>query len=157
MPLGRWALLAITAIASACADEVAPQRSGGVLVEFEQVVQGPYGATARYRMTHAGEVPVAYQGNVDGSPDFRCALLSDGRWIEREPAWVTCATGRALHTLAPGDQVSFEVPALRVDLPMRLGIGWWAPREGDPPRWPDWNWVWSAGARLEEHGAIAIR
>jgi hypothetical protein len=156
----RTAALVALALGLGCARTEEATSDSAVRVERVSITEGTFGTTAGdavYRVVNAGDRPIAYRGSaVDGEPCVRLAILSEGRWIERTPVWTECGTGLEYLTLAPGAEVRVEVRAQRPDLPMRLGVGWWEPRDGDHPPWTEWTWVWSPGERLEEQGAPAV-
>lgn len=150
--IGRFAVLALAAWLAACADRLEQSTAPtSVTVELVTVEQGLHEAKATYRVLNPTSRTLGYQGSFGaGVPVFRLALQSEGKWIERKPAWVECATGRSFFTLGPGAEVTFEVRAERPDLPVRVGVGTWEPVDGDPPNWVDWSWAWSGAVVVEE-------
>jgi hypothetical protein len=156
----QFAALAALALGLGCTRTEDAPSEAAVRVELVNMTPGTFGtyaADAVYRVVNDGDQPIAYWGSsVDGEPCVRLAILTEGRWLEHTPVWIKCATGLEVRTLAAGAEVRLEVRVQRPDLPMRLGVGWWEPREGDHPPWMEWTWVWSPGERLEEQGAPAV-
>lgn len=149
--IGRLAVLAIAAWAAACTDRLEQSTApASVRVELVTVEQGLHEAKATYRVVNGSGRAMAYQGYFGGVPVSRLAIQSEGKWIERRPVWSWCSLGEDFFTLESGAEAKFEVRAQRPDLPMRVGVGTWAPVDGDPPDWMDWSWAWSDAVVVEE-------
>lgn len=149
--IGSAALLAFTSVWAGCTKRAAqPGASATVTIELASVEQGLYEPRATFRIVNASDHALAYQGYSGGVPVFRFALQSDGKWVERSPAWIECATGEAYFTLEPGAERMIEVVAQRPDLSLRVGVGTWTPAEGAPPDWSHWSWVWSQGVVVDD-------
>lgn len=147
----RLAVLAIVAWSTACTDQaVQPAAVTPLTVELVSAEPRLHDPLATYRIHNTSDRPLAYQGYGGGIPDCRVAIYSEGKWLERTPAWVECATGREFLTLAPGAEATLELVAERSDLPMRVGVGYWEPVAGDPPPWKEWSWAWSSGEPLDD-------
>jgi hypothetical protein len=145
-------VLALVSWALGCADPVEQAVTPApVTIELVTVEQGLYDGKATYWVRNVGDRALAYQGSSGtGEPNWRIAIQFEGKWLERKPAWVDCATGREFYTLDPGAEAKFEVLAQRPDLPMRVGVGTWEPRDGDPPRWMEWTWAWSRSVIVDD-------
>src|SRR5687768_16774638 len=123
----RTAVVGIAAWTACCARPTDPTVDASpVLVELLTVRPGLYEPTVIYRVLNTSDHPLAYRGSqANRAPVSRVAIQSDGRWVEREPAWIECSTGLEYCTLEPGAEVSLELTTPRPDLPLRVGVGTW--------------------------------
>ncbi len=153
----RTAVVCIAAWTACCARPTDPTVDASpVLVELLTVKPGLYEPTATYRVVNNSDHALAYRGSAaDKAPVLRLAIQSNGKWVEREPAWAGCGTGLEYLTLEPGAEISLELKSPRPDLPMRVGIGTWDPVDGAPPMWKEWTWTWSAAKVLADDGDVA--
>jgi hypothetical protein len=148
--------LALLAALSSCARD--EEHAPGSDLRFELVrvewtphaTMGDEDVRAWFALVNDSREPVAFWGGMGERPSYRLAYQSEGRWVERTPAWVECGTGLDVGVLQPGERVELEVWVPRPDLPLRVGAGVWTPFDAPRPPWTGWRWIWTDALVLDE-------